>query len=191
MNEEIDGYIKLVKKTISEKRALHSRNVADMCFKLASAHGEDPIKAYTAGILHDIRKEAPPNVIKNETAVSGLSPDPIELVTPQLWHAVAGAYFVKTNLHIKDKDIINAIRFHTIGRAEMSKLEKIVYLSDLTSKDRSYPDVEKYRKYAFDDLDNAMFHAVRWSIKNTMAKNGRLPRYTFEAYNYFVKAEFY
>lgn len=185
MNEEINRYVKLVKKTLSEKRAIHSRNVADMCFRLAAVHGEDPEKAYAAGILHDIRKEAPPNVIRNETLVSGFAPDPVELVTPQLWHAVAGAYFAKNNLHIKNRDILNAIRFHTIGRAEMSKLEKIVYLGDLTAKDRSYPDVEKYRKYAFDNLDDAIFHAVRWSIQNTLSKGGKIPVYTFEAYNYY------
>jgi HD superfamily phosphohydrolase YqeK len=67
----------------------------------------------------------------------------------------------------------------------MSKLEKIVYLGDLVSEDRRYPDVERYREYTFDDLDNAMYEALKFSIEEVMRKGVKLNRFTFQAYNYY------
>ena len=137
---------------LSKKRYNHSINVADTCFRLAEVYGEDLIKAYTAGILHDIMKEQSPETLLSRVVTSKLHPDPVELLTPALWHAIAGAAYAKQTLGIHDKDIINSIRFHTVGRANMSDLEKIVYLGDLISKDRSFPDVSQFRAYAFELL---------------------------------------
>lgn len=187
MNDNVFKLKTLMQKTLSEKRAMHCLNVADMCCRLADVYDENREKAYIAGILHDIRKETPKEVIKNETAISGMTDDIIELTTPALWHAVSGAYFAKNILMIKDEDIINAIRYHTVGRANMSKLEKIIYLGDLVAKGRSYPGVEKYRKYAFDNLDYAMCQAIKWSIPETINKNGKIPECTFEAYNFYIE----
>lgn len=174
---------------MSKKRFNHSLNVADMCFRLAQAYGEDSIKAYTAGILHDIMKEQPPEDLALRTKLSGLSPDPVELTTPALWHAVAGAAYVRDELGIADSDLINAIRFHTIGRENMSVLEKIVYLGDLVSKDRQFDDIEKYRDLAFEDLDAAMYAALKLSVFETLEKNGKIPAYTINAYNYYNKIQ--
>jgi len=174
---------------LSKKRYTHSINVADMSFRLAQRYGEDSEKAYTAGILHDIMKEQSPEELAKRVERSGLNPDPVELTTPALWHAVAGAAYVRDELGIADTDIISAIRFHTIGRGRMSALEKILYLGDLVSKDRQFDDVEKYRELAFDNLDNAMYRAIKMSISETLEKNGGIPAYTINAYNYFNKLQ--
>lgn len=185
MTEQIKQYTELVKSLMGKKRFTHSVNVADMCFKLATIHGEDSVKAYTAGILHDIHKEIDPELMKREVLASGMNVDPVELDTQKLWHGIAGAYFCKTELKIDDEDIINAIRYHTVGRANMSKLEKIVYLGDLVSMERDYPEVEKFRKFTMEDLDNAMFEAMKWSIPNTIGKGGKIPLCSMECYNYY------
>lgn len=179
-------YKALIKEMMGKKRYNHSCNVADMCVKLAEIFGENKEKAYLAGILHDIRKEAPPEEMKAEMLSSGYYIDPAELATKGTWHGIAGAYYVKTMLKIEDEDILNAIRFHTVGRAEMSKLEKIVYLGDLVSAERDFKDVEKYRKYALEDLDNGMLQALKWTIPSLINKGGRIPISTVEAYNYYL-----
>jgi len=189
ITEQIKKYTDIIGRVLSKKRFNHSLNVADMCFQLAQAYGEDSIKAYTAGILHDIMKEQPPEDLEMRVKLSRLSPDPVELVTPALWHAVAGAAYVRDELHIADGELINAIRFHTIGRANMTVLEKIVYLGDLVSKDRQFDDVEKYRELAFKDLDAAMYAALKLSVTETLEKNGQIPAYTINAYNYYNKLQ--
>ncbi|MDR0197664.1 MAG: bis(5'-nucleosyl)-tetraphosphatase (symmetrical) YqeK [Oscillospiraceae bacterium] len=176
-------YEPLIKKMLSKKRYVHSVNVADMCVYLAKRYGEDAGRAYTAGILHDIMKERPPEELLERAAGSGLSPDPVELAVPALRHAVAGGHYAKSELGITDGDVINSIRFHTIGRANMTLLEKIVYLGDLVSKERDFPDVEKHRDYVNKDLDFAMYQALKLAITDTLRKNGKIPAYTLQAYN--------
>lgn len=172
---------------MGKKRYVHSCNVAEMCVKLAKLHGEDPEKAYTAGILHDIRKEADPEEMKREVLASGFFVDPTELLAQKTWHGIAGAYYVKNRLGITDEDILNAIRFHTVGRAAMSRLEKIVYLGDLVSAERSYPEVEMYREWAMKDLDDAMFRAFKWQLTDLISGEKGVPVSTLEGYNYYNK----
>lgn len=186
MTEQQKEYKALIKSMLSKKRYTHCCNVAEMCKKLAVINGADPEKAFTAGLLHDIHKEIAPEIMKREVLESGFDVDPVELESKPLWHAVASAHYCRTELGITDEDMLNAIRYHTVGRAEMSLLEKIVYLGDLVSAERDFKDVEKYRKYVLDDLDNAMFQVMKWSIPNTIEKGGKIPVCSINAYNYYM-----
>lgn len=183
-----DDYKELISGMMGKKRYIHSCNVADMCVKLAEIHGEDTEKAYIAGILHDIRKEIDDEILKKEIELSGYYIDPVELASRKTWHGIAAAYYVRDVLEITDTDILNAIRFHTVGRADMSKLEKIVYLGDLVSAERNYPDVEKYRAYALENLDNGMYKALEWLIPDFVGSGRMIPVSTIEAYNCYLKA---
>ncbi len=179
-------YKPLIKEMLSKKRYIHCCNVAEMCERLARINGADEEKAYTAGLLHDIRKEADPEQMRQEVLMSGFEVDPVELETRPLWHAVASAYYCRAKLGITDGDMLNAIRFHTVGRSHMTTLEKIVYLGDLVSAERDFKDVEKYRRLTLENLDNAMFHAMKWSIEHTLGKGGKIPICSLEAYNYYM-----
>ena len=171
---------------LGKKRYIHSCNVADMCIKLAEIHGEDVKKAYTAGILHDCRKEADAEVQRAEMLSSGYYVDPAELASKSTWHGISAAYYIREKLGIEDEDILNAVRYHTVAHAAMTKLEKIVYLGDLVSAERDFPDVEKYRAYALKDLDDAMYRALKWSIGNLSQNDKKIPVSTIEAYNYYM-----
>lgn len=184
--EEFDQYEKLIKERLSKKRFTHSMNVAEACYQLAERYGADKKQCYLAGLLHDIMKEDLPERQKQYTVDSGMQPDVAEIETPQLWHAVAGAVYVRDKLGITDEEILAAIRFHTIGCVKMTLLEKIVYLGDMISDERDYKDVDKFRKFCYDDIDKAMSIALIYSIENVCKKCGKIPRYTFEAYNYYM-----
>jgi len=181
-----DDYKALIKGMMGKKRYIHSCNVADMCVRLAEIFGEDTRKAYLAGILHDCRKEADADTQKREMMASGFYIDPAELASKSTWHGIAAAYYVRTELGIDDSDICGAIRYHTVGHAAMTKLEKIVYLGDLVSAERDFPDVEKYRAYALKDLDDGMYRALKWSIGNLSANDKKIPVCTIEAFNYYM-----
>ena len=187
MNEDLKKYRQVIKPLMGAKRYKHSVNVADMAVKLAKKFGCDEDKAYTAAILHDCQKETEPTLMLKEAKESGFYVDPVEIDCPKLWHAVAGAYYVKNTLKITDEEILSAIRFHTVGRADMSDIEKIVFLADTVSAERDFEDVEKYRKIVLDDLDNGMFMVLRWSITKTVGRKDRIPLCTLEAYNFYAK----
>ena len=171
---------------MGKKRYIHSCNVADMCVKLAEIHGGNVKKAYLAGILHDCRKEAEAETQKKEMLASGYYVDPAELASKSTWHGISAAYYLRAELGIDDEDILNAVRYHTVARPAMSKLEKIVYLGDLVSAERDYPDAAKYRAYALKDLDDGMYRALKWSIINLSESDRKIPVSTIEAYNYYM-----
>ncbi len=183
----IDEKKKYLKENLSAKRYQHSLNVASECRKLAEKYGEDPDKAYFAGLLHDVCKELAPEEQIRLIKESGFAVCREELDTRSLWHAVAGAYFVKSVWGVEDIDIINSIRFHTVGRAGMSRLEEIVYLGDLVSADRTYKDVDKMRKLVYNNLDAAMLEGFVFSVKSVVKKGGLVPICTIEGYNSYTR----
>lgn len=185
--KEFDQYEELLKGRLSKKRFTHTMNVAEACYDLAERFGGDKKRCYLAGMLHDIMKEELPERQKQMTAESGFQPDSAEIDTPALRHAVAGAAYVRDQLGIDDEEILAGIRFHTIGCAKMTLLEKIVYLGDMISAERSYKDVDRFRKICHSDLDRAMAVALAYNIMEVCRKFGYIPHYTFEAYNYYLK----
>ncbi|MGN1110324.1 MAG: bis(5'-nucleosyl)-tetraphosphatase (symmetrical) YqeK [Oscillospiraceae bacterium] len=184
---EFDEYERLIKDLLSKKRFTHSMNVAEECYKLAETHGADKKRCYLAGLLHDVMKEELPEKQKQYVMESGLSPDPAEVASKSLWHGIAGGYYVREKLKIDDDEVISAIRYHTVGCARMTLLEKIVYLGDMVSADRNYKDVETMRDYCYKDIDVAMSVALGYQIAEVCGKCGLLPVSTFEAYNYYLK----
>ncbi|MCC8043786.1 MAG: bis(5'-nucleosyl)-tetraphosphatase (symmetrical) YqeK [Oscillospiraceae bacterium] len=182
--EEVKEILKI---RLSKKRYTHSLNVANEAVKLAKAYGGDEDKAYLAGLTHDICKEIPQEEQLMMAKSCGMDFTETESLIPPLYHSAAGAYYLKKVLHIDDTDILAAVRYHTAGRAGMSLLEKIIYIADLISADRTYKDVSRMRKLAYEDLDKAMFEALRFSISDTLNKSSFIPESTWAAYNFFAK----
>lgn len=181
---DVEGIKTLLGNRLSKKRYNHSLNVAAEARKLACRYGENPDCAYIAGILHDICKEEDNEELKR-LMLKCRNITNEELASKPLWHAPAGSVYVQECLNILDKDIVNAVRFHTIGRSGMSGLEEIIYLADLISKDRDYKDVEKMRKLAYSDFYKAMLEAVSFSVSSVVKKHGYIPEYSIEAYNQY------
>lgn len=173
---------------LSKKRFTHSVNVADMAKKLAEAHGyKNPDEAYTAGLVHDCCKEISTAEQLAMVKKSRRNVCEAELKTPALYHAVAGAYYAETVFGFTNEDFLNSIRYHTTGRAAMSELEEIIYMADLVSVERSFKDVEKFRKLAFADMKKAVLETVKHSIHEVVDKGSLIPTQTLEAYNYYTE----
>ncbi|MCL1882066.1 MAG: nicotinate (nicotinamide) nucleotide adenylyltransferase [Oscillospiraceae bacterium] len=180
---------------ITLERYTHSINVAIMCYELSKAHGFSPEqseKAYLAGLLHDIVKEKPNEeleaiVHKNHKSGTHIC-EPVEYVSPKLWHAIAGAVYVREKFGITDEEIISSIRFHTIAKPHMSKFEQVVYLADKISADREYEGIEELRKLCFSDLDLAMANALKRKVKKKQKLCIDMPSYTTDAYEHYKRA---
>lgn len=188
--EEPNGYNldetkRLIEGRLSKKRYTHSVNVSEQCRILAEIYGANVQKCQYVGLLHDVCKEVSYSEMKKMVLDSNLGVSRSELASKPLWHAIAGAWFVEHTLNVSDKEVINAIRFHTVAHAGMSKVEEIVYMADLISEDRDYKDVKRMRKLAYTNLDEAMFEALKFSITDVISKCGLLPHYTIDAYNQY------
>lgn len=156
----------IVKSKMSLKRFTHTLGVVDMSIKLAKIYDADIEKCKIAALLHDICKEMDINYIKeicknnfmNELSDEGLDND-------EILHGFAGAYYVKKELKIDDEEILNAIKYHTVGSEKMSLVEKIVYIADAIEYGRSYPAVEELRINTFKDLNKGILCEIEHKEK--------------------------
>ena len=151
----------LVRSRLSDKRYEHTLNVKKMAVKLAKRYGVDEDKAALAALLHDSAKEISKDEMRElmrqypQYAEGGEErPNPV-------WHGICAAILARTRWGVEDEAILSAIACHRAGKAGMSKLDKVVYLADMTSKERDWPGVGKLRKLEMKDLDAAMLAALK------------------------------
>ena len=179
-------YKSIIRPLMGDYRYTHSLNVADEAVILAMLYGCDEQLAYSAGVLHDITKEFSKDEQLQIIKDGGIILDSVQLHGPKLWHSISGSVFVQTELGIRDPDIINAIRYHTTGRAGMSLLEKIIYTADFTSAERSYPGVEIMREKSRRSLEEAMLYSCQFTLSNLSQKEMAIHRDQLDCYNELV-----
>lgn len=184
--DKIKYYKSCLKKRLSKERYHHSICVASEAKALAKENDFDEKKAYLAGLVHDVCKEDGTKKQLELMSRCKTYIDDVERTSKALYHAIAGSVYIEENFKITDNDIQNAVRYHTVAREGMSTLEKIVYLADLVSVDRTYSDVKKYRKLAHKNLDTGMLEALKYSIKNTVNKECEIVKSTLSAYNEYI-----
>ena len=172
-----------MKERLNEKRYHHSLEVAKEAKRLALKYGCDSNKAYFAGLLHDITKNTPDEKQLQIISDFDIILTDIELGAKKLWHAITGAAYVKNVLKIDDEEIINAIRYHTTAKANMSLLEKVLYLADFTSADRDYEDVDIMRKLVDESLQGALKYALCYTMKDLVNRQLAVHPDTVAAYN--------
>ena len=177
-----------LKENLSDKRFRHSLNVATAAKKLAEINGADPDKCYLAGLLHDICKEIDPELQIMLMKRSGYEISEVEWGAPKTHHAIAGAQFVKEFYKITDPDVCDPIRWHTVGKCGMSIYEKILYMADLISEERSYPDADRIRRITYRDLNRGLFEAFKFMIVDKIGQK-LLPQSTVDAYNEYTALE--
>ena len=181
-----NSYREYLAQNLSEKRFNHSLNVADEALKLAVLYDCDREKAYFAGLVHDICKEIPIEGQYALTLRSSLDVTDVELNAPKTYHGIAGSVFLKEHFGIDDPDILSAVRYHTVAKGGMNLLGKIIYMADLISKERHYPDVEYYRDVTHKDLDLGLYEAMKFSIEDSISKTRTIPTLTLDAYNEYT-----
>ena len=179
----VDRYRSLIKSRMGERRYIHSINVAKSAVQLAERYGADKQKAEIAGILHDCCKEIPKEEMLQIMTDGGIILDAVEKGTSKLWHAIAGSVFVRDELKIDDEDIINSIRYHTTGRANMSLLEKIIFIADFIGEERNYDGVNIMRKKAFECLEDAMLFGLQFTITDLAKRKLTIHSNAFFCYN--------
>ena len=155
---------RLAKKRLSAKRYQHTLNVRRMAVKLAKRWGADPEKAALAALLHDTAKELPREEmlqILNDNAIMAENAQNRPL---PVWHGICAAILAQTQWGVEDEEVLSAIRCHTTGKPGMSLLDEIVFLADMTSAERDYPEVDYLRKLEKEDVHRAMREALEMNL---------------------------
>ena len=180
--EQRQNYTELLRSRLGDYRFRHSLCVAEEALRLAKLYGADEQKAELAGLLHDIMKEADREE-QVRYAQMICRPSPYFEASPKLLHAPAAAAYVRRELGIRNREVLAAIRYHTTGRANMSLLEKVVFLADFTSADRDYHEVDKMRSLADKSMGKAMMFGLSFTINDLVSKERLVHPDTIDAYN--------
>ncbi len=157
-----------IEKNLTEKRLTHTYSVVEEAVKLAIHYGEDPEKARIAALFHDMFRSTSVQALNMFIRQLGLPNNIID--NPNLSHGKVAAVIMKRDYGVEDEDIINAVSYHTTGRAGMSKLEKIIFLADAIEPGRSYPTVEETRALAYVDLDRACISSLERTVEYIRGK---------------------
>lgn len=161
----------MVRRTLSPKRFQHTMNVKNLAVRMAQHYGVDTEKAALAAILHDSAKELPRTELLQIMQDNAIIKKGTQNRPEPVWHGICAAILAKTQWNVQDEEILSAIACHTTGKENMSKLDKILFLADMTSAERDYPGVEELRSLEMQNLDKAMIQALKMTISFVEQKN--------------------
>lgn len=167
---EFFPYVDKAATYLDAKRLVHSKNTALVALSLNRNFCPkiDEDKVLFAGLLHDVGKMYDktelPNNIQNVI--------PKDSIGTPVQHQFVSAEIVKNDFHISDEDVLNAIRFHTTGRENMSQFEKLIYVSDLISYERNFQGVESLRKAVYNDFEKGFITCLTYS-RDYVVETGR------------------
>ncbi len=176
LKQEISEYIE---RNFSEKRRVHTEGVRATAIELAHKYGADEQKAEIAALFHDMYRGVPESSLNYYVKHLGL--DDKYLNNRNLAHGKIAAIVMKRDFDVEDEDIINAVSYHTTGRAGMSKLEKVIYLADAIEPNRNYPSVDELRELAKVDLDKACLACLTHTIDFVRSQGNYLDEDTLRA----------
>lgn len=180
-----------LKEHLDEQRLLHSLGSASCAQELAKRFHLDEEKAYLAGLLHDcakcFNKEDMVKIAKD------LDLDEEELHSYKVLHAPVSAYIAKNEFGIQDKDVLSAIRWHTLGHLKMSKFEKIIFLADKIESNTRDADFRAKTLKMLDiepgehGLDKAILLCYKETIASLIRRDFKISHSTIDIYNTLLK----
>ncbi len=181
-----------LKAHLKTNRYLHSKNVAEMAAALSDIYDVNVESAVKAGILHDAGKGfSGPELIHfcKEHKIKVPFFEDICRLEPSLLHSYASAWLAQHLFDVRDKDILAAIAEHTLGSLHMSTLSKILFVADISSKDRKYKDAFVIRNLALQDLDAALLYAANRKLLFTIDSQKWLCPVGIDLWNHLIKQE--
>lgn len=165
--KDLDTIKQKLQLTIGDRLLRHSVNVMDTAVDLAKHYGVDIEKARIAGVLHDCGK------LKNKNIGN-------------LEHSKLGCEIATTEYGVNDEEILDAIKYHTTGRENMTMLEKIVYIADKIEPDRNYDGVESIRELAYKNIDDSIIKSLNNTFNYLKQKGIEVDKSSEETLNYLL-----
>ncbi len=169
---------------LKPRRIAHVQGCEQEAVRLARRWGADPDKAAEAAILHDCtKKELLPEQLRL-CEKYGIIPDETERTNGKLLHAKTGAAVAAHEFGMCP-EVVEAIRWHTTGRADMTLLEKVMYMADYIEPNRDFEGVEPLRALAYENLDRAMLLGFEMSLEDIRSRGEEPHRDTLDALQWY------
>jgi len=170
--EETDPFVRRLKKNVSKQLFLHQTGTVLCGMKLNSQLNLDYRKVFLGCLLHDCAKE---------------TAGEMDGVPKKVVHQYLGADTAKDVYGIPDEDILNAIRYHTSGKADMTALEKLVYTADVLEENRKYDGVDRLRKLTLEDFNKGFLACVEACVDKLKREGASIYNLTLECLEFYKK----
>ncbi len=184
--EEIKLYLK---ENLNSNRYNHTLGVGETAKKLAEVNKISIEKAEIAALAHDVAKNLSLQKMQSIIEKNNIELTNTEKENSNLWHSIIAPIEARNKLKIDDEDILDAVRWHTTGKENMSILTKIIYIADMIEPGRDFPGVEKIRQTTFENLDEGVLLGLTESMKDLLNRNLIIDLNTIKARNYFLLKE--
>lgn len=174
-----------LKNNLNEKRYIHTLGTADCAKELAKQFKLNQDKAYLAGLLHDCAK-CFPNEKLLDIIHKHLDVEECEMLNYKTLHAPVSAYIAETEFKITDKEILSAIRWHTLGKLDMTDFEKIVFIADKiepNTRDEEYSAKIRDLLSEENGLNKALLKCYKETIKSLVKRDLKICLLTIKIYN--------
>ncbi len=169
-------------KHLNESRYNHSLGVVSMAVRLADLYGANREKAEIAALAHDIAKCLTQEESNRLIRYYGL---PAKYFNNQpIAHSKIGVCLLRDEFGLQEPDILSAVSYHTTGKANMTLLEEIIYVSDAIEVNRSYADAPRLRKLAETNLHETCREVIEFSLESLREKGREIDSDTLDAYTY-------
>lgn len=191
MNKQFDknDYIKLrlkLKNVLSQSRYEHTLGVEFTSASLAMCHKGNISKAKVAGLLHDCAKCIDNNDKIKECIKYDIDVTEYEKKSLDLLHSKLGSYYARVIYGIEDDEILNAVKYHTTGRENMTLTEKIVFVADYIEPSRNQaPNLDYIRYVSFKDIDLAVYEILKDTLMYLKKNNMLIDDSSIKTFNYY------
>lgn len=179
-----------LQKKLSKERYQHSIRVMQKAMEYAILYHEDLEQVKITALAHDIAKEMSEEDSEKYIIKHNLDQSLLQTENRYLVHGYIGADILERKYHFTKK-MSDAIRYHTTARKKMTMLDKIIYLADKTEEGRSYPNIEKERELAIENIDEAIILTLQNSIERKLEKGKKINKLSIEALNYLQKKKYH
>ncbi len=187
-NLPMDQLEQVVVGLLKPNRVKHVLGCRDTAAELARLWGEDETLAARAGLLHDITKALDGPLQLTLCQEYGTVLDSFSCKNPKTLHALTGS-LVADRIFGESKAVVDAIRTHTTGKANMNLLQKIIYVADYMEPNRDFPGVEKLRRLAHTDIDGALKLGLQMTLDMLRQQGSECSPESLEALRYLQNAQ--
>lgn len=123
---------------LTPARWAHVQGVIETAARLAERFGEDPGRARLAGLIHDAARDRPAGQLLQLAREARIPVDALERAHPELLHGPVASHWAFTRWAVDDRQVLDAVRYHTTGRPEASRLEMVLMVADMCEPGRLF-----------------------------------------------------
>lgn len=163
-----------LESNVPKARIQHILRVENYAAELASLHGLDPAQAAQAGLLHDLAKYFAPQRLLEMAEAEPVPMDAVFKAEPRLLHADVSAIVARDVFEVKNPEILDAVRNHTLGRPQMHPMSCIVFLADSLEPGRGdRDDLNQIRKASVTNMYRGVWMICDRTL-NQLVQNRKL-----------------